>query len=365
MSLVPPAGYGPLAIGPLMGRVDPDFGITCHQQPEFANDVVREEVTGQIGFGIGHCVKAMQHLDVFVADQELFRDRPRHAVKEAMMHRFGLQVFEQYSRGDRLFQDGGGTVHRGRGFALMEGSLLFAGCMGELVRALGSALPADRIMAGRPVSALCRTGDRAVAEVTGGQISAGSVVLALPPRVAAEAIGFAPALPDAALVAANAMPTWMAGQAKFVAVHNCADWREAALSGDAMSQRGPLIEIHDASPHDDGPFALFSFIGWPPDLCERPWAELLPHALLQLQTLLGPALGRPIATQIMDWASVPTVAAPRDRAGTAGHPAYSLQRDLQGLWDGRLHFGSTEAATGFGGYLEGALEAAERVASAI
>jgi len=34
---------------------------------------------------------------------------------------------------------------------------------------------------------------------------------------------------------------------------------------------------------------------------------------------------------------------------------------LTDLWDGRLHFAGTEVAPTFGGYIEGALEAAENV----
>ena len=39
----------------------------------------------------------------------------------------------------------------------------------------------------------------------------------------------------------------MAGHAKFIALYERAFWREAGCSGTAMSQRGPLTEIHDAS----------------------------------------------------------------------------------------------------------------------
>jgi len=42
------------------------------------------------------------------------------------------------------------------------------------------------------------------------------------------------------------------------------------------------------------------------------------------------------------------------------HPAYGLPKVLSSLCDGHLILASTETATYFGGYLEGALEAAER-----
>jgi monoamine oxidase len=280
---------------------------------------------------------------------------------EALMRRFGLQVFEQFSQGNRLFQDSGGAVHRNRGYASMEGSLRVAGGMAQVVAALLGALPAERVMAGAAVTSLLRTGGRIVATSAKGQIEANCVVLALPPRVAAETVSFAPSLPEAALKAARSIPTWMAGQAKFVAVYDRPYWRDAGFSGDAISQKGPLVEIHDASPPAEGPYALFGFVGWPPEVRAQHRAETVTHAILQLQEMFGAALGQPLAAEMIDWAQVPTVASTLDRVGPGGHPAYGLPPDLTRLWDGCLHFGSTETARGHGGYLEGALEASERL----
>ncbi|HQU69519.1 MAG TPA: FAD-dependent oxidoreductase [Albidovulum sp.] len=280
---------------------------------------------------------------------------------EALMRRFGLQVFEQFSHGERLFQDSGGAVYRNRGYASMEGSLRVAGGLVQLVAALQGALPAERVMAGAAVTSLHWTGERILATSAKGQIDAKRVVLALPPRIAAETISFTPALPQGAVKAALAIPTWMAGQAKFVAVYDRPYWREAGFSGDAISQKGPLVEIHDASPPAEGPYALFGFVGWPPEIRAQHRAETVTHAILQLHDMFGAALSKPLAAEMIDWAHVPTVATVRDRTGPGGHPAFGLPPDLTRLWDGCLHFGSTETARGHGGYLEGALEASERL----
>ncbi len=284
---------------------------------------------------------------------------------EALIRRFGLLVFDQFSQGDRLFQDNTGAVYRNRGYASMEGALRVAGGMGQVVSALLGALPPNRVMTGAAVTALHWTDGRIVATSALGQIEACRVVLALPPRVAAETIGFAPALPEGAVKAALSVPTWMAGQAKFVAVYERPYWRDAGLSGDALSHKGPLVEIHDASPAFGGPFGLFGFVGWPPEVRVQYRREMITHAVAQLQGMFGAALGQPLATELTDWAQVPAVATARDLAGTAGHPAFGLPREMTGLWAGRLHFSSTETATGYGGYLEGALEASERVGGAI
>jgi len=51
----------------------------------------------------------------------------------------------------------------------------------------------------------------------------------------------------------------MAGQAKLVAAYPAPFWRAEVLNGDAISHRGPLAEIHDASPADAGTVTRVGF----------------------------------------------------------------------------------------------------------
>ena len=185
------------------------------------------------------------------------------------------------------------------------------------------------------------------------------VVRALPPRLAASTIDLAEVVPRAKLEMMAAIPTWMAGHAKVVVVYERPFWRERGLSGDAMSRRGPLMEIHDASPSEGGPYALFGFVGVSAQ--DRIDERALRHACVQqLARLFGPQAGEPIDLILKDWAQDVLTAAPLDRKPLTHHPAYGLPKSLSSLCDGRLILGSTETASQFGGYLEGALEAAER-----
>jgi monoamine oxidase len=193
----------------------------------------------------------------------------------------------------------------------------------------------------------------------GSQIEARRVVLALPPRVLAQRVSFAPGLPEGAQRAMTGIPTWMAGQAKAVAVYDRAFWREAGLSGDAMSRAGPMVEVHDASPMSGGPFALFGFIGVPPR-ARLDAAGLRAAVLQQFARLFGPQAANPKQFYLKDWALDAETAVVRDGEPLSQHPAYGLPAAMAGLWEERLLFGSTEVAPQFGGFLEGALEAAER-----
>ncbi len=280
----------------------------------------------------------------------------------ALIERLGLQVFPQYATGDLSFEDASGRVHRGMGFASMEGSYRLAGGMAGLIEGLAARLPAERIHLSRRVDGIGRDGGIHLAD--GDRWMARHIVLALPPRLAA-GLRFEPALSLAEMRGLEAIPTWMGAHAKFVAVYDAPFWRDAGLSGDAMSRRGPLAEIHDASGPEGSPAALFGFLGV--RASQRAGSEIgiEAAALKQLETLFGDRAAAPVATGFKDWAFDPDTAAIADRVPPSGHPDYGLPPVLDGLWDGRLHVASTETAPEMGGLIEGALAAAERTARRI
>lgn len=273
-----------------------------------------------------------------------------------LVARFGLERFEQFSTGDLLYEDQN-SVQRGQGFASMEGSYRLTGGLGALVASLEKALPSERVHKACAVTRLEKGETRIRAHTSDKIIAAQRVVLALPPRIAAE-ITFAPILPDDATVAMQNVPTWMAGQAKAVAVYESAFWRDAGLSGDAMSRIGPMVEVHDASPSSGGPYALFGFIGVPPG-ARRDEGKLREQLIAQFGRLFGPEGGVPAKLMVKDWAFDPYTSTSADLAPLSAHPQYGLPSALTDLWQGHLIFAGSEVAPEFGGYLEGALEAAE------
>lgn len=279
----------------------------------------------------------------------------------SMVQRFGLQQFDQHYHGILTFEDENGPVQRGRGHASMQGSHRLVGGLGALITAMADTLPCASMHLNAVVTHIehISAGIRATT-ADGRSIIAQTIVLALPPRIVADQITFTPALSSGAIPSMEGIATWMAGQAKAVAVYDTAFWREDGLSGDAISRSGPMMEIHDASPVQGGPFALFGFIGLPP--AARTDAKRL-HGLVlaQFERLFGPQAASPQQLYLKDWAFDVNTATHLDQAPLYAHPQYGLPPALQDIWDNRIVFGGTEVAPQFGGYLEGALEAAENV----
>jgi len=104
---------------------------------------------------------------------------------------------------------------------------------------------------------------------------------------------------------------------------------------------------------------LFGFIGVSPR--DRADEQVLRHHIVaQLTRLFGEPAAEPKALFLKDWAFDPRTATEADKAPLYAHPTYGSPRNLIGLWNGQLIFSGTEVAEQFGGYLEGALESAEK-----
>jgi monoamine oxidase len=290
---------------------------------------------------------------------------------DAWLRVLGLGLFEQHGSGAGLVESPAQALRRhATGFAQQPPSMRVVG---------GTACLTDRLLA-RLATTQVRLDTRACALQAGpegpvdiafdagahsGTLAASAVILALPPRLLASTLRWSPALPVDLSQRWAAAPTWMAGQAKFLAVYAAPFWRAAGLSGSAVSQAGPLAEVHDASGADGEAAALFGFVGVP-----APWRRrmgrqaLVEAALAQLGRLFGAEALTPQTVHLQDWADAPETATNADALAASTHPEM-MSTALPAPWQGRIHLAGSEFAPDFPGYLEGAVRAAERAVQAL
>lgn len=287
----------------------------------------------------------------------LWPGQPRIA---AAAQRFELRVFDQYATGALSYENERGDVLRDQGWSSMQGSLRLQGGMAKLIDGFVHALSDEKLKLNQKIARLANEGQCIEAFGPDGELVARAkkLVLALPPRVASK-MAFAPVLPDPAMRSMQSISTWMAGHAKFVAVYDTPFWRQNGLSGDAMSRHGPMIEMHDASDVCSGRGALFGFLGVPANVRAGQNQALVDACVAQLTHIFGPQAQSPLQVQLQDWAFESETAVEADQTPPTSHPHYGLPSAMSNLWAGKLIFASTEVAPQFGGFLEGALEAAE------
>jgi monoamine oxidase len=279
----------------------------------------------------------------------------------------GLTLTEQVEAGGFVFQDQTGRIQRlPHGFAQEPPSMRITGGIAALVEAVATGLAPGVVRLEHAVRriALTETGVAVTAETRSGPMTlhAARAALALPPRLIG-GIEIVPALPPSVQATLAAVPGWMAGQAKALALYDRPFWHEAGLSGSAFSQAGPLGELHDASLPGAAEAALFGFFTWPPALRAARRGALPEVVARQLGMLFGAEAARPREVIIQDWATDPFTATEADQANGNTHPDY-LPIALPAPWGERIIPAGAEMAPEFGGYLEGALAAAEMAATA-
>ena len=243
----------------------------------------------------------------------------------------------------------------------VERSVRFSGGVQSLIDAVAGTIPLGVVNLETRVSAIRLDEDDAI---TIEEISASAVILALPPRIVARQIEFSPPLPQNMVTDLTSKSTWMAGQAKAIAVYDCPFWRESELSGFATSWVGPLQEIHDASP-ETGAGALFGFFGMP----AKTRQELGKDQVLRLVTdqlvrLFGPSARDVRAWLYKDWSTDSETAVEEDSEPLRDFPRYGQPPKLE-VWDNKIIFAGTETNSQYGGHLEGALLAAEKAVSEV
>lgn len=282
-----------------------------------------------------------------------------------LIRALGLRGYRQYEEGLGRFQLSDGGVRTVRGVAMEPRTWRLSGGMEALIRRLRAEIPENAVRCNHPVCRIERRDQGA--RISVGELDrepwcrfcAHRVILALPPRLAAATILFDPDLSHPLTQAMLRTGTWMAGQAKFFALYEEPFWRQAGLSGQAFSERGPLGEIHDGSNNGQGPYGLTGFVGVPA-AHRSPERQLLDAIRYQLALIYGKPAMQPLAVFYQDWAHEQFTATPYDQAPMHEHPVYQPPDGRPSIWDGTLLFAGTETAEEQGGYLEGALGAAER-----
>ncbi len=291
---------------------------------------------------------------------------PGQAHIAALLNELGIGVFGQYSDGRLVYEDELGQVRRDLNYSSMAGSLRIEGGIASLTERLAATLDSSAIHLSHRVSVIHEDNEGYCVDLVnpGGtlQIKARKVVLAIPPRLIAGHIKFEPSLPTTIIQEMKSIPTWMAGHAKLFALYEQPFWRAQGLSGDGISRRGPLMEIHDASPANPGPGALFGFVGLAAGSPMREPSRLLTDAVNQLEKMYGAAAAKPVDIILKDWSLEEYTATEADQL-TSQHPRYGIPPGMAALANRGLLFASSEMAPQFGGFIEGALEASQNALS--
>ncbi|MGK2932827.1 MAG: flavin monoamine oxidase family protein [Solirubrobacterales bacterium] len=232
----------------------------------------------------------------------------------------------------------------------------------------GTQLISKRLAEGlrRPVSLesparrILWSGDKVMVLADGLQVTAGEVVVALPPVLAGR-ISYEPALP--AIRDGLTQRMIQGSVIKTMSIYPEPFWREQGLSGQATSADGPVSVVFDNSPPDGSPGVLLAFLE---GKAARDGGELSRPVRRQIVTdclarLFGEEAANPERYLEKVWAD--------DEWSRGGYGGYFPP----GAWTsygkalrepiGPLHWAGAETASEWAGYMEGAIQSGRRAAS--
>jgi monoamine oxidase len=219
-----------------------------------------------------------------------------------------------------------------------------------------------RVRLGAPARRIAQSGGSVRVEADGFSVEAERVVVAAPPSIAAR-IEFDPMLPERrARLGERLRPGALT---KCMAAYEEPFWRADGLSGEAVADAGPVTLTFDSSPRDGSRGVLLGFVGGPE---ARQMATLAPGerraaVLACLERLFGPRAAEPVDYAEQAWAQEEwSGGGPTSNFGPGGWTECgpALREPL-----GPIHWAGTETATVWSGYMEGALQAGERVAAEV
>jgi len=293
-----------------------------------------------------------------------------------LVRELGLSDFAQHDSAEVLVENlPNQAARRVRLGPVHAGARRLYGGIYSLIEAMLRELPNERLHASHTLRTLHKHSSYVALQFLTAErscaVQAKRVVLAMPPRLVAERIQFEPATAvDAALrYALQEVPTWMATQARAALPFERAEWRKTGHSGNAfvLHDRAVLRELFDASEGPQAQPALGAFLALAPsqrDASHTPWRDTACSQVVQLFELTQ----RPTTLLYRDWATEPYTCSHRDlteHSLSPTQPVYGAPSLQRARWDHRLYFGGTETADIEGGYMEGALHAAARIAREI
>jgi monoamine oxidase len=220
----------------------------------------------------------------------------------------------------------------------------------------------DAVMLGAPVRSIEQDGSGVYLHADGAEARGQRAIVTVPPPLAAR-ISYEPTLGGQRDQLTQRMA--LGALTKCAAVYATPFWREAGLSGQAVSDVGPVSTIFDNSPADGSRGVILGFIAGAEAVrhARRSEVERRTDVVRCFTRLFGEEAEQPAIYLEQRWSEEPwtrggPVCSPGP--GVLSQHGEALRRPA-----GRLHWAGAETATVWCGYMDGAVRSGERAAEEV
>ena len=181
------------------------------------------------------------------------------------------------------------------------------------------------------------------------------IVLAIPPKLWAKNILFEPQLPNELIQIAQQTHTWMEDSIKVALTYKYPFWEQDNLSRTLFSNIGPITELYDHCNHKNSKYALCGFIN--SSFQNLSYSKRKALVIKQLEHVLGTKASAFIDYEECVWSKEKHTFDTSDDFifphQHNGNPIFNTS-----LFEDRLLISSSESASEFSGYMDGAIYSA-------
>lgn len=274
-----------------------------------------------------------------------------------LLNELQIAVFPQF-QGQYYFYDDPDSSHHGKyklpqqepSYRILDGSK-------SLIEKLHAKLEQEDILFNTQIKEIKKEKEVLILRTDDDkEYTADQVVLSVPPKIWSHRINFIPTLPEELQSTANNTQTWMEDSIKAAVEFKEPFWRDKDYPAIIMSNFGPFIECYDHSNQQESKFALCGFLN--PEFKRINRAKREKLVLKQLSAILGERALDAISYHDYIWSDDDYVKWPKDTLmqphQNNGHPIFK-----QPFFNDQIIISSSESATRFPGYMDGAVEAGE------
>jgi monoamine oxidase len=287
----------------------------------------------------------------------------QHQYLLRLLDELAISYFEQHDEGNALFESF--SFEAPQQYFVPSGSssaFRIKGGTSQLIDVLADRVGKENIHLQTKLTQVEDAGEYIrITDTSGKEWACKKLVIAMPPRILPGSVSFQPPLPDALNQLMQRTQTWMSGSIKFAVEYTSPFWRERGFSGSVFSQAGLAVEIYDHCNFEYNRFALKGFLNGA--AVNYSTEERKQKVLQQLSHYFGDDALHAVSYQDKIWNDEYISSGSETFLPPHANNGHSLYRDA--YCNDKLFFTGTETSTLHGGYMDGAVMAAQHLVARI
>jgi monoamine oxidase len=288
-----------------------------------------------------------------------FTNQHKHLI--TLLAELGIDYFEQYMDSTVYYQHAPNSPTQLIQIPSQAASFRISGGTSKLINTLFQNLDKNDVLLNQAVTGI-KFQNNSV-QVIAKEIFVGNrVVLAIPPKLWAKRILFEPLIANELMNVAKQTHTWMEDSIKIALTYNQPFWEQKNIPRTLFSNTGPVTELYDHCNQKRSKYALCGFIN--SSFKELTYSERRALVIDQITSVFGLMAKEFINYEECSWSKEENTF---ESSGTFLYPHQNNGNPIfnKTFFDNKLFISSSESASEFPGYMDGAVYSANLIVEKI